>query len=237
MPEMMIVIVVLLVLVTVPLAILAHQRERKHWAELAASRGWQHIPVDKDFFKGLRLEPFGRGSTRRARNVVSGNYRGIPIRAFRYDYTTGSGEDSTTHRHSVVQFPSRAVFPQLEVYSGWRPRLTKDIQFESTQFNKAFDVRGPDERFAFSIVHPRFMAALMDGALGKYHLAIEDGIFTIWRKGTMKVEYVDEMLEMLIDVLQLVPPHVWTDGRVHPPAIGPRPEPPAIEPGDRRATG
>lgn len=201
------------------IAIIRNRQIEKEWREYAASRGWHYTHRDRHLFKGLRLDPFGRGSSRQAKHVLVGKWSGIPVRAFTYVYTTGSGDDRTTHSHSVVQFESNAGWPALEVYNGWRLRLTKDIQFESDNFNKQFDVRGPDHRFAFDFVHPRFMAALLDGVTAKSNLSLENGVFTLWRKGSMRPNTAEEMLAQLVNVLELVPDHVWHNGQVRPPAL------------------
>ncbi|NLT31392.1 MAG: hypothetical protein GXX86_13235, partial [Propionibacterium sp.] len=143
--------------------------------------------------------------------------------AFGYEYTTGSGDEATTHRFAVVQFVSAASLPDLEVYRGWRLRLSRHVRFADERFARAFDVRSPDRDFAHRVVHPGFIAALLDGALGECHLVLERGVFTVWRPGSLRVARVDDMLERLITVLELIPARVWADGRVEPPPIVPRP--------------
>ena len=215
------VVIVVFVAITaaIVLGVVAASQRRKQWAEFAASRGWRHLPKDRHFFRGLKQEPFNRGGSRVATNIAEGSFHGLPVRAFTYQYTTRNGENSTTHYHRVVQVPTPAVLPPLQVRSGWRLALTRDIQFESDQFNKDFDVRSPDERFAFRVVHPRFMAALLDGALGSYHYSIENGLFTLWKGGRLGPDQVDEMLGRLVHLIELVPNPVWADAGMAPPAI------------------
>ncbi|MGJ3508368.1 hypothetical protein [Enemella sp. A6] len=215
-------LILIAVAVVIVVAVRQAQKRRKEWQAFAASRGWRYIHLDRNFFREWRQEPFGRGSSRRATDIVEGTYHGVPFRGFTYQYTVSSGKSSTTYHHRVLQIPTAAVhLPMMQIRSGRRLALTKDIQFESDNFNDAFDVRGLDKRFVFKIVHPQFMAALLDGALGQYHYSIENGVFTLWERQRLSPYEVDEMAARLTHLLALVPSHVWADARVAPPPLDP----------------
>lgn len=229
MPDTLLIIAVILLVIGIPVLIaMTAETDRKEWGRFARRRGWQYSPVDRELVADLNLEPFGRGTARTARHVVRGTHRGLPMRLFRYEHTTGSADDPTTHQHSVAQYVSGAEWPDLEVYRGWRLRLSRHIDFDDDRFDQLYDVRSPDRDFAHRFVHPQFMTALLDGALGEYHLALENGVFTLWRARAMRVDHVDEMLAKLITVLELVPAQLWTDGEVFPPLIGPPDDDPGL---------
>lgn len=195
------------------------RRQRKLWADWARRRDWTHTDHSRIPADDLVGEPFDKGRYRIASNVISGTWAGLPVAFFHYLYVTGAGKTQKTHHRSVVQYATDANFPELTVHQGRRIRLTGDIQFESDTFNDRFDVRCADERFAFQIVHPLFIRALLDGALKGSHLTIAGGRVTVWCEAHVPSRKVDGLLTQLAAMVRLIPAHTWRDHGVAPPTV------------------
>lgn len=187
------------------------RRQQREWRQWAESRQWQYQPEDRTSYKQWRAAPFGKGHTRTANNIIEGVWDGLPVTFAHYTAVTGAGRSRRQVQRTVAQFRTSAKFPQLEIHRGPTANVTTDIQFESAKFNDAFDVRGPDHRFAFDVVHPRFMAALLDGKLGDAHVSFEDGLITVWCEGHVFRAKALSLIERLAYVVQMVPTHVWRD--------------------------
>ncbi len=96
---------------------------------------------------------FGRGHRRRVKNVLRLHGGKARITVFDYQYTTGGGKNSHTHRFTVLAFGSQALtLPEFTlVPENFLHRLGaalgfEDIDFEdSPEFSDAYALQGPDE--------------------------------------------------------------------------------------------
>ena len=89
---------------------------------------------------------------------------------FRYRVTqsTGKSSSTTTYRFSylIVHLPYTALPDLLIRPEGIFDKLAgafgfDDIDFESSEFSRAFHIKSPDKRFAYDVVHPRMMDFLL----------------------------------------------------------------------------
>ncbi len=154
------------------------RRVHARWRAVAARHGLevdvatkQPPPLDFDLFDD------GRG-----KKVTAQMWRAREEDSvFQYEYTTGSGEHSTTHRRSValVQVPFRA--PHLVISSeDWWSKLKRavgmrDIELESPEFNDRYRVRCDDERFAVTLLDPATVAWMLSPASGRGAVTFEFG--------------------------------------------------------------
>ena len=103
-------------------------------------------------------------------HVLSGLWHGTDVVVFEYRYMTGASAhgQGTAHEHSCVLTPVPASWPDLIVEPERIPtRATdvlglRDIDLEHEGFNRAFEVRSADPRFASAFIDARMMAWLMD---------------------------------------------------------------------------
>jgi hypothetical protein len=116
---------------------------------------------------------FDRGHARKASNVMYGRTAdGHDRRAFDYQYTTGSGKNRKVHTFSCGLISTGAAWPQLTLGpEGFFERVMDviggdDIQFESEEFNREWEVRSSDPRFASAMIDPEMMLFLMEKAQG-----------------------------------------------------------------------
>ena len=141
---------------------LEHQKERMR--TVAAAAGLQ-VDVHTKQPPALGFDLFDRGSSRKVRSQM---WRaGEADSVFQYQYTEGSGDNSTTYRFTValIHLPFRA--PHLTIATeNWWSRLKKavgsrDIEVESPAFNERYLVRCADERFAIALLDPPMIAWML----------------------------------------------------------------------------
>jgi hypothetical protein len=138
------------------------------WQELADRYGFQYFAGDPhDLANRYGFALFGYGRSQCASNCVEGSYGQLPVILFDYRYTTGSGKNSHTHSLSALLCELRIHCPSLLI----RPETLLDrfaeffgfenIRLESDEFNRVFNVKGEDKKFAYDICHPEMMEFLL----------------------------------------------------------------------------
>jgi len=102
---------------------LNYKREQKRRALLeqwALANKWTLLAEDDQWCSRWQGNPFGEGDHRRARNVLTGTWKGKPFVSFDYEYQThssdGKGGTSTqTHHYAVSAVTLPAYLPRLQV--------------------------------------------------------------------------------------------------------------------------
>jgi hypothetical protein len=175
------------------LSYLAKKKRREGFGLVAVQLGMEYWPADPF---GLLSEPFAlfqKGDGRGLENVIAGPYRSIDAKAFDYwyyDESTGSdGSTSKTYyRFDCVVMPIDAACSPLTIANeNVLTRLADalsfhDIEFESEEFNRAFDVKSPDEKFANDLVDARMMQWLLQVGRGSGFEIMGDRLLCYRRK-------------------------------------------------------
>lgn len=133
-------------------ALHAHQEKQRRldWATIAPTLGLRYhgeVPLP-DFYPAFKV--FSVGRSRSARNVLRGESGRIRVLLGDYQYTTGSGKNSTTHRHTVcileregLDLPRCYMRPQNLFDALGKLFGGQDIDFEDDPvFSKAFVLQG-----------------------------------------------------------------------------------------------
>lgn len=181
----------------------------------AASRNWQYLPSVPGLARRWESPPFGRGQSRSAYDVLAGEFRGRQVTSMTYEFVTGTGKDRSTHHFHVlaVHLPMALPWLRLTQQSGATSvvRLlgAEDIEFESAAFNDAWRVEGPAGQYAFDVIHPRMMERLMQPDAVGHAITIEGDDIFLYVGGSQNEEYIDGYLNLLIDVIENIPQHVW----------------------------
>lgn len=177
----------------------ARRRALRTWAD---RNGLHYARLDltgQRLWRPFRL--FGMGDERGVENVVTGTLDGRPVELFDYWYKvveedrrhrrasrgltltlgTTQGRRERTYRFTcaVAEAPGAANWPHLSIApESWRTKLAdkagfRDIEFESDAFNRMFDVRCDDRRFAFDVLDARLMQWLLLTE-GRYEFELRD---------------------------------------------------------------
>lgn len=122
---------------------------------------------------------------------------------------------TVTENHSEVLLAVLLPFalPLLSVGGGWGGER---VRFESEEFNDAFAVRTSSPKFAHGVIHPRTMEFLMAVRPPKFR--IEGQVIRFF-----PAQHDSLVIGMCADLahnfLARVPPFVWEDLGVEPPAF------------------
>ena len=147
-------------------------KRREDMAAWALANGMSFTLDDPHALHQLELNLFRKGDGRGFENVVAGTWEGLDVRVADYWYYEESGEnDSKTYsRFSIVLACVEASFPAVRiekenVLTRLADRLAlRDLEFESEEFNRRFEIRAKDTEFAYKLVDARMMEWLMHTA-------------------------------------------------------------------------
>ena len=137
------------------LAVANEKKRRAALAQAALMLGFTYVDkVPETVAAGLgNFHLFRRGHSKSGRNMMEGKSGDAPVTLLDYQYTTGGGKNSQTHRQTIAIFRGGATgVPEFELTpEHWWDRVAqvfgyKDIDFEaSAEFSKHYQLRGPDE--------------------------------------------------------------------------------------------
>jgi len=186
---------------------------RQGIAAFAHDREWEYRPFEPGLVDRFRGAPFGRGHARQAANVLLGRYDGRPFTAFDYHHTTGSGDSSTRHVHSVValslgvQAPHLAVGPTTTLRR-WVDSLTgRDIEIGDPAFDAAFTIHSPAPDFAADVLLSD-VRDVMRAHPGLSWRITGDSLLMI-RSGAHAPAEIDGRLAVMGALLDRIPERVW----------------------------
>lgn len=148
-------------------------RRREAFRAFALQNGLQYAEPDPFDLLGWPFNLFRRGDGRGIENVLWGTWRQKPIHAFDYWYytetTDSRGRRSRSYRRfscALVEVP--ASFPHLELaredlFSRLADHLgLEDIEFESPEFNRRYNVKAKERKFAYELIDARMLEWLVD---------------------------------------------------------------------------
>jgi hypothetical protein len=159
------------------LSYVTQKKRREAFATMAQQLGLTYSIADPF---GLVSEPFAlftKGDGQGVENVMWGAWQGLQLRAFDFWYyertSDGKGGTSKTYyRFDCTIVPIDAACMRLTItHENVLTRLGKalsfhDIEFESEEFNKAYNVRSADKKFANDLIDSRMMQWLLAGGAG-----------------------------------------------------------------------
>ena len=159
------------------LSYLAKQRRREAFATMAQQLGLSYSMQDPFGLLSEQFALFSKGDGQGMENVVYGVWQGIDLRAFDFWYfertSDGKGGSSKTYyRFDCAIVPIDAACMRLTItHENVLTRLADalsfhDIEFESEDFNKAYNVRSADKKFANDLIDARMMQWLLADGRG-----------------------------------------------------------------------
>jgi hypothetical protein len=211
------VLVVLLFIAVVALiawyAWYAKKKRREEFAFVARQMGLVYAPDDPFGLVDLPFALFGKGDGRGCENVLSGRWKDLELKAcdyWYYDESTDSEGHRTRsyHRFSCAIATFGAACPHLalsreSLFSRMADRLGfRDIEFESEEFNRAFQVTSKDRKFAFDLVDARMMKWLLAGEGWSFEVV---GPFVLCFTGRLKPSALVPLLGTLREFRERIP--------------------------------
>ena len=83
-----------------------------------------------------------------------------------------------------------------------------DINFESAEFSKAFNVRSPDKKFAYDVCNAQMMEYLL--ANRDLSIEIENDALALAFASRLSVEEIEASLQRLIEIRSRLPEYLFT---------------------------
>lgn len=148
------------------------KKRREELALVARQLGLSYSPVD---YVGILSYPYAllqKGDGRGAENLLTGSWNGVEVVEFDYWYYDESSDSEgrssrTYHRFSCVMTSVDLWGSHLTVSrENFLTRLAdnvglRDIEFETEEFNRAFNVKCKDRKFANDVIDQRMMGWLL----------------------------------------------------------------------------
>jgi hypothetical protein len=177
--EVLIMLVVLgVALVAAYLSYFSRQKRSREMAALAAQLGWQFRPDEDcehdDVYR--RFEIFRHGHSRYAYNTLSGSieFEGtrwpVKLGDFHYQVTSHRGKRlaANAYRFSYIllQLPYATLPPLVVCRAGMSDEMKDrfaldDVELESPEFSRRFDVKSAQRQFACDVIRPQMMEFLL----------------------------------------------------------------------------
>jgi len=195
------------------------KKRREAFQRLAERLGMRYYKRDPSIANRYKfLDKLRQGSNRYAFNILEGDYQGHPVKVFDFHYETHSTDSKgrrQTHHHYFGFFilEQEKRFPELRIYpEGLLSKFGQmigfdDIDFESSEFSKAFVVRSKDKKFAFDICHARMMEFLL--ARPSLSIEIEGQCVSMSFYKRLKPEEVEPKLRQLVEFRDLFPEYLY----------------------------
>lgn len=148
------------------------RRRQQAFILLARQYGLQYSPQDPFGLLGLPFALLKRGDGRGIENVLWGAWQEMPLHCFDYWYYEESSDSKGGRSRTYYRFNcavtrldadcSHVSIEKENLFTRLADMLTlKDVQFESEEFNRAFNVKSKDREFAYAFVDARMMDWLL----------------------------------------------------------------------------
>ena len=171
------------------------------------------IPDRYEFLKQL-----AQGSNRYAANVLSGSYQNNEVLAFDYHYETQTHDKNGTHtQHHWFSFfilTLPAFLPDLTIRrENFFTKVAEvfgygDINFESAEFSKTFNVRSPDKKFAYDVCNAQMIEYLL--ANRDLSIELENNVLALAFTTRLSPEQIETNLRRLVEIRALLPEYLFT---------------------------
>lgn len=207
------VLIFFVVSIVIVLAIVQSMKREKEMREWGEKNGLRYTKkewsMDDEFpqFSCLR-----QGHSRYAKNVLTGHFRGLPICAFDYHYTTGSGKNQQQHSFSAMMVNSGLPLKPLYIRTeNFFDKFTEfvgfdDIDFESAEFSREFYVKSPDKRWAYDVLHQKSMEYLLHAP--RFTLDFQGPYAMAWRNRKLSISELEDAFAVIKDLLDLLPEYL-----------------------------
>ena len=175
----------------------------QEWEQTAAHLGFQYSTDDPFDLLSLPFALFQRGDGRGTENVVWGQKDGVDIKAFEYWFYTEThnpkgGTSREYERFSCTLLPMSVYCPETAIApEGFFAKIGHalgfhDIEFESEDFNKAWNVKSAEPKFATYLCDARMMQWLLDNKGWRFELS---GPWVLTYTGRLKPKEIWNVIE------------------------------------------
>jgi hypothetical protein len=193
----------------------ARRKRREAIEQLANEMGYSFTPEDKAFDAQIKtgspFEILSKGRSRKAYNLVQGQKRDAQVALFDYQYTTGNGRSSQTHRQTLVLLTleqaelvpftlrGRGFFDKVAARFG-----QKEINIDTApDFSKQHLVKGGDEEAVQRVFTPS-VVALFEQQKNLACEVVENQLLFYRPERTVKPEELRSFMDTATQLLELL---------------------------------
>lgn len=198
------------------------KKRREAFQAIAAELGFSFSPAkDRQLARQLHfLSDMDDGSNRYCMNVLSGQVEGQHMRIFDYHYETYSRDSKgrrTTHHHwfSIFTLALPKNFPELVIKrEGIFTKLGQalgfdDIDFESVEFSKRYNVKSKDKKFAYDFCNAQMITYLLQQE--DLILEVEGSTFAMTFKGKLAIDRIRPNIDRILKIRSLMPNYLFNN--------------------------
>jgi len=160
------------------------------------------------------------GSDRYVHNVMMGDFDGRPVKVFDFHYKTPGvwWWSPSWHRHCYYSFlilNVERMFPELIINAEKRGIFSRiaeafghgDIDFESREFSKRFDVRCENKKFAYDFCNAQMIDYLLNQPT--IPIEVERNVIAIGFQSVIPVTQIETHLDHLLKIRTLMPNYLF----------------------------
>lgn len=189
--EVLVFALILVAVVAVAVYSFIQKQKRREALALFAFQNKLEFSHDDPFgLTDMDFRLFGLGDGRGCENVMWGEWHGLAVKEADFWYyeesTDSKGNRSRSYRHfSIVLADLPAFFPGVCLErESFLTRLADalsfhDLEFESEDFNRLFQVRAADREFAFKLVDARMIRWLLSTG-GEFGFEVSGPNLLVW---------------------------------------------------------
>ncbi len=219
---LLIIVAVGALIASIVMAARSSRRRRESIASVVTANGLSYVAKNDALVHEFVDDPFGKGSARRARDVVAGTLAGGRFQTFAYSYETYSQDakgrrTTTVHRFQVTWVSLPAPFPHVRITPdrGWLRALGElaghDLNTESAAFNSQWRVRANDERLAHALLTGPMIERLLRTDVIERAVVFQGSRLITFAPKVSDLTDLAAVVGVLHDIAALVPPFVVKD--------------------------
>ena len=195
------------------------QERRRLFQEWADAHGWTYAHErNKNIYKRFGfLDRTNQGHSRYAIHVLEGEWKNYPSTAFTFHFavTTSNGKTTTTTHHhfgvALIQlekaFPELKVSPESFLHKIGHALGMQDIDFESIDFSKSYEVKCDDKKFAYDFFHTRMMEDFL--ANKGTAMELEGEWLALFDSGHLEPHEIEPQLDRLVRIRERMPRYLF----------------------------
>lgn len=189
-------------------AIWSDRKRTEAFQEIARQLGFEYFARGDGGLAALtqRFDLMNRGRNRRFRNVMSRTADGKTVHLCDYQYTTGSGKNSSTHHQSLaiidspdLNLPAFTLAPENFLHRFGQMLGMQDIDFDTApEFSRKYVLRGANE----PAIREFFTAERLEQfpEFGPINVAGDGSMLMVWFSRRVKPDGIRDFFETAFKV-------------------------------------
>jgi hypothetical protein len=187
-------------------------RLTREWHRVAARRGWKMVQSWPELAERWPFRPFDIGAEVEVIDVATGTHRDRVFYAGLFRYLVGGTRLGFCFVDIQIDRPLPPMQIAPESLTGLvAPSLRPmDLHLENEEFNRRFRLYRGQRDLVHAVLNPRAMQAML--TVQPFGFVTHGDRFVLLTPGYKRPQTVIEQLDIGIDVIELIPEHIWDEG-------------------------